>query len=80
VAVLCRRLWPLHGTDQVVALAAISAGTIAWAVAMRIGRAVSGQVRAARGVLGDGALALMSAGTVLLGVAGFVLGFFPPPT
>jgi len=80
VAVLCRRLWPLRGADQVIALTAIALGAAAWALALRIGRAVSGGTRTRRGVLGGGALAAISAGTVLLAVAGFVLGFFPPPT
>ena len=80
VAVLLRRLWPLAGADEVVALAVIAAGTFLWAVALWLGRAVSGGVRAPQGVLGPGALALMSVGTVLLALAAFVLGLFPPPT
>jgi uncharacterized membrane protein YidH (DUF202 family) len=80
VAVLVRRLWPLDRTDQVVALAVISAGTLLWAVALWWGRAVSGELRTPRGVLGAGAVAMISAGTLLLAGAGLVLGFFPPST
>jgi uncharacterized membrane protein YidH (DUF202 family) len=80
IAVLCRRLWPLHGADQVIALAAVSVGAAAWALALRIGRAVSWGMRDRRGVLGGGALALMTAGTVALAAAGFVLGLFAPGT
>ena len=78
VAVLLRRLWPLHGTDQVIALAAVSVGAAAWGLALRIGRNVSRGARDLRGVLGGDALALMAAGTVALAVGGFVLGFFSP--
>jgi uncharacterized membrane protein YidH (DUF202 family) len=80
IAVLLRRLWPLDRTDQVVALAVMSAGTLVWAVALRLGRVVSGEVRARRGVLGAGAVSMISVGTLLLALAGFVLGIFPPST
>jgi hypothetical protein len=78
LAVLLRRIWPLRHGDQVVALASISAGAAAWALALYFGRSLSGGVRHRRGMLSSGVLGLMATGTVLLAVAGFVLGFFPP--
>jgi hypothetical protein len=40
VAVLVRRIWPLRGTDQVIALACISVGAFAWALSSVGGRAL----------------------------------------
>ncbi|HVC70258.1 MAG TPA: DUF202 domain-containing protein [Acidimicrobiales bacterium] len=41
IAVILRPLWPLDATDHVVALACMSAGAAAWAVALFMGRTVS---------------------------------------
>ena len=49
IAVLLRRLRPLRGADQVVALAGISAGAMAWAVVLWMGRPCrDGSARARR--------------------------------
>ena len=77
IAVLVRRLWPLHGGDEVVALAAIASGAAVWVLALALGRTGAGGYQD-RTVSGVHTFALMSAGTVILAVAAFVLGLFPP--
>jgi len=83
IAVLLRRLWPLKGTDQVVALACISAGATAWAVALGVGHAMSRRTRGGRATAdprlmsGRGAAAI-TVSTLALALAGFVLALFPP--
>jgi hypothetical protein len=77
VAILLRHVWPLSGTAQVVALGLISAAAIVWAVAL-LGFATGGNGEGQGTLLRSRAFALITAGTVLLGVAGFVLAFFPP--
>ncbi len=79
VAVLVRHLWPLRGTDEVVALAVISAGTFVWATALHLGGRLSRRVRARRGVYDSTVLALISAGTLMLAVAGIVVSLLPNP-
>jgi hypothetical protein len=77
IAVLLRHVWPLDSTAQVLALGLISAAAVAWAVALLVfttGSASQGEGSLSR----SRAFALITAGTVLLGVAGFVLAFFPP--
>ena len=77
VAVLVRRIWPLHGADQVVALVAISAGAFMWAAALSVGRAV----RAAhddRRALSRRRAMVMTTGTLLLAIAAFVLALLSP--
>ena len=63
-----------------VALACISAGAVAWAAALWLGRSAS--ARAGRGDrhLTPAHARILSLGTVALAVAAFVLGLFPPPT
>jgi hypothetical protein len=76
VAVLVRRIWPLRGTDLVVALACISGGAFAWAVALSVGRARSGT--AARRRLSPKRAAYLTAGTLALAGAGIVLALVTP--
>jgi len=77
IAVLLRRLWPLHGAGEVVALAGIASGAAVWVLALALGRIGAGGYQD-RSVKGVHAFALMSAATVILAVAAFVLGLFPP--
>ena len=78
VAVLLRRIWPLHGDDQVVALACISAGAVVWALALSVGRALSARSGATVRVLSVRRASVIMAGTLALAIGGFVLAFFPP--
>lgn len=78
VAVLVRRLWPLHGTDQFIALACISIGAIAWALALSVGRALWSRAPLERHHLSGRRAAVITAGTIALSLAAFVLALFPP--
>jgi uncharacterized membrane protein YidH (DUF202 family) len=78
IAVLLRHLWPLRGTEQIVAVSLIAAAAIGWGLAvLRLTN-----VRGTRTASLHGAVAfrLATAGTMLLAVVGFVLAFFAPPT
>jgi len=71
VAILLRRLWPLEGVRTAVALGLAAAGAVTWLVGMRLSaRLARGPVPA--GSLGEPTLRLVTAGTVLLAVAGVV--------
>lgn len=72
VAIVLRRLWPLHGDRTVLALALIAGGGALWVVGMRLGRRI-GQVAGADRTLGESACRMMAIGTVLLAIAGFVV-------
>ena len=71
VAIVVRRLWPLHGDRTVLALALIATGGVLWVAGMRLGRRIGRAAGAAR-TLGDSACRMMAIGTVLLAVAGFI--------
>ena len=73
IAVALRRIWPLHGTDQVVALACMSAGAVAWAAALSVGRAVSRRSDPLRPHLSYRRAGALTVGTLALAVAGIVL-------
>jgi Domain of unknown function (DUF202) len=77
VAVALRRLWPLTGDKAVVALVLIAVGSAVWVIGMQLGRRAR--------PLGDGAGALatstfrmMTIGTIILALAGFVVGLVLP--
>jgi uncharacterized membrane protein YidH (DUF202 family) len=76
VAVLLRRIWPLQGTDQVVALACVSAAAVAWALALSIGRTLGKRTTAPRH-LSPRRAAVITAGTVALAVAAVALALLP---
>jgi hypothetical protein len=72
VAIVLRRLWPLHGDRAVVALALIATGAVVWVVGMRLGRSI-GRSASASGTLGESACRMLTTGTVMLATAGFVV-------
>ncbi len=78
IAVILRRIWPLHGTDQIVALACISAGALVWAVALAAGSALTRGVQAERGRLSRWRACAITAGTLAIALTALVLAFFPP--
>jgi Domain of unknown function (DUF202) len=78
IAVLLRRIWPLRGTDQVVALACISAGAFAWALALSVGRTLWGSAHSERGRLSSRRALVITVGTMALAVAAFALALFSP--
>jgi uncharacterized membrane protein YidH (DUF202 family) len=77
IAVLLRHLWPLEGDGELVAIAAIALAAVVWAIGLlTFTRATAG--RAEEGVVGEKVFRLMTIGTVLLAVGGFVLAFYAP--
>jgi hypothetical protein len=78
VAVLLRRIWPLHGTDQFVALACVSGAAVAWALSLIVGRTLGDRAGTRRGHMSTRRAAAITAGTMALGAAALVLAIFPP--
>jgi uncharacterized membrane protein YidH (DUF202 family) len=77
VAVLVRRLWPLHGTDEFVALACISVGAVAWGLALSVGRALWSRSSPRRTNLSSRRAAVITAGTIALALAALALAVLP---
>jgi len=73
VAIVLRRLWPLHGDRAIVALALIAIGAVTWVVGMRVGRSFASSSHA-DGTLGESACRMLTIGTFVLATAGFVAG------
>ena len=76
VAVLLRHVWPLHGTDQELALGLIAGAVVVWVVVL------AALTHAARGrdanmPHGANLFRLTTAGTLLLALVGFVAAFAP---
>jgi VIT1/CCC1 family predicted Fe2+/Mn2+ transporter len=72
VAVVLRRLWPLHGGKEVAALALIAAGAATWVVGMYLGGRMGGAT-VHRGALGESACRLLTIGTLALAVGGLII-------
>src|SRR5271163_2907622 len=74
VAVLLRHVWPLRGTDQEVALGLIAAAVALWAILLAV---LTFSAESRNGYVPHGAnvFRLMTAGTLLLAVVGFVAAF-----
>ena len=79
VAVLLRRIWPLQGTDQIVALVCISAGAFAWALALSLGRLVGGRKNEERWRLSPRRAVIITVGTLALGAGAVALAFVGSP-
>ena len=76
VAVLLRHVWPLQGTDQELALGLIAGAVVIWTVVL------ASLTLASRSPAVDlphraNVFRLMTAGTLLLAVVGFVAAFAP---
>jgi uncharacterized membrane protein YidH (DUF202 family) len=74
VAVLLRHVWPLHGTDQEVALGLIAGAVVVWAVVLAV-LTHSSRRGGTQVPLGANVFGLMTAGTLLLAIVGFVAAF-----
>jgi hypothetical protein len=78
IVVLLRRLWPLHGAAERLALGLIGASATLWAlVLLTIVAAEAG--RGGQPVMGRRVFPLMTAGTLLLALVALVLAFVAPP-
>ncbi len=73
VAIVLRRLWPLHGDREVLALALIAAAAVIWVVGMRLGSRI-GRTAGAHGVPAESTCRMVTIGTLLLAASGFVAG------
>jgi uncharacterized membrane protein YidH (DUF202 family) len=73
VAIVLRRLWPLHGDREGITLALIATGAVIWAVGMRLGRRLRRPGRV-QGPMSESACRMLAAGTLVLAIAGFVGG------
>jgi hypothetical protein len=77
VAVLLRRLWPLHSGYRLLALGLVAVGAIAWAVAIvAIWIYESGHQRPP--AFGGRRLAMLSASTFILAIGALVLSLLGP--
>ena len=77
VAVTLRRLWPLTGDKAVVALVLIAVGASVWVVGMQLGRRAR-SVTDMYGGLPTSTFRLLTIGTMILALAGFVVGLVLP--
>jgi hypothetical protein len=72
IAIVLRRLWPLHAGTEVLGLALIAAGAATWVVGMQLGRRV-GSAAVSNSTLGLSACRMLTIGTFTLAVAGLVV-------
>ena len=77
IAVLLRHLWPLNGTGSVVALIVIAVAAFVWGLAL-LAFTLAGGDRDESVILTRSVFRLMTLGTVLLAVVGFVLAVVAP--
>jgi hypothetical protein len=77
IAVLLRRIWPIHGAAQYLALGLVAAAAMLWATALVI-LARSSSDRNENLILGPRVFGLLTTGTLLLAFIGLVLAFVPP--
>jgi uncharacterized membrane protein YidH (DUF202 family) len=77
VAVTLRRLWPLAGDKAVVALVLIAIGAAVWVVGMQLGRRAR-LFSGGHGVLATSTFRMLTIGTMILALAGFVVGLVLP--
>jgi hypothetical protein len=78
VAVLLRRIWPIHGAAEKLTLGLIAAAAVLWAVVL-LAVITAGSDPEAALVMGERVFPLMTAGTLILAVAAVVLAFVAPP-
>jgi uncharacterized membrane protein YidH (DUF202 family) len=77
VVVILRRLWPLTGDKEVVALVLIAVGALIWALGMQIGRRRR-LAPEAGGAVTASTLQILTIGTLILAVAAFAVCLFVP--
>ena len=78
IVVLLRRLWPIHGAAQRLALGLIAAAATLWALVL-LAIAASHTGRGGQPVMGRRVFPLMTAGTLMLALVALVLAFVAPP-
>jgi uncharacterized membrane protein YidH (DUF202 family) len=78
VAVVLRRVWPLDESGDLLAVGLVGAGAVAWAFGLFVARRVARTTHEGRAVMDARTLRTITAGTFVLALGAFVLGFFPP--
>jgi uncharacterized membrane protein YidH (DUF202 family) len=78
VAIILRRLWPLHGEREVVALTILAVGAIVWALGMLLASR-SQNAPGSTGLLSASNGRILTIGTLVLAVAGFLVSLFVLP-
>ena len=67
VAILLRRLWPIHDGGSVIALGLIAGGAVIWAIGLGMARRfTAGRYSGSR----EATLRMLTLGTLVLGAAG----------
>lgn len=77
IAVVLRHLWPLRGTDQLVALGTVAASAVVWALVISALRVHRGELRHG-GPVGHRAFGLMTVGTLVLAAGAVTLTILAP--
>jgi uncharacterized membrane protein YidH (DUF202 family) len=77
IAVLLRHAWPLEGTGELIAIVAIAAAGVVWAIGL-FTFSTGAANRLEETVISEKVFRSMTIGTVLLAGAAFVLAFFAP--
>jgi hypothetical protein len=75
VAVTLRRLWPLTGDKEVVALILIAVGAVIWVLGMQFGRR---RRLGSEAAVTASTLQMLTIGTLILAAAAFIVGLFVP--
>ncbi len=77
MAVTLRHLWPLTGDKAVAALVLIAVGSAVWVVGMQLGRRAR-LLNDGTGVVATSTFRMLTIGTLLLALAGFLVGLVLP--
>jgi uncharacterized membrane protein YidH (DUF202 family) len=72
IAIVLRRMWPLHGGTEVLGLALIAGGAATWVMGMQLGHRV-GSAAVSNSTLGESACRMLTIGTFTLAIAGLVV-------
>ena len=78
VAIMLRRLWPLEGTTSVVIIITLAVGGILWAIGMLLSRRPRSDLNVP-GVAARSHFQILTIGTLVLALAGFLLGLLSTP-
>ena len=78
VAIMLRRLWPLEGNASFAILIVVAVGATTWAVGMLMMHRSRFDLNV-RGVVSTTTFQVLTIGTLILAVAGFLLGLLSNP-
>ena len=78
VAIMLRRLWPLHGEREAVVLITVAVGAVVWALGMFLASR-SQRSPGSSGLLSRSNGRILTIGTLVLATAGFLISLFALP-